>query len=92
MRALLPLTWLLLLAPPVDASHCETHHTNPATLDTGPGLPARYYVDVDHCDICGWTYIVVYEESNGIPGLQRGDKIVDDTCHAAIRPDTLILQ
>jgi hypothetical protein len=33
----------------------------------------------------------VYEESNGIDGLQRGDEIVDDTCHGMIASDTIVL-
>jgi hypothetical protein len=37
---------------------------------------------------CGSIWI--YEESNGMPGLQRGDEIVDDTCGGAIPGDTIV--
>ncbi|HUR70059.1 MAG TPA: hypothetical protein VM370_12510 [Candidatus Thermoplasmatota archaeon] len=33
----------------------------------------------------------VYQESNGIPGLQRQDDVVDDTCGGAIAGDTVLL-
>lgn len=31
-----------------------------------------------------------YEESNDIPGLQRGDEVVDDTCHGMIQSDSIL--
>lgn len=33
----------------------------------------------------------VYEEANGLPGLQRQDEVVDDTCQGAIPGDRIIL-
>lgn len=33
----------------------------------------------------------IYEESNGIAGLQRFDGPADDTCHGMIAPDTFIM-
>lgn len=42
--------------------------------------------DADGCLFSNWFY----EESNGIPGLQRGDDVVDDTCHGLIDADTFV--
>lgn len=65
----------------------------------------RYYVDNDLCigDACPIS-VWIYEESNGRPGLQRGDEVVNDLqgCEYVgdhtwmdqdgrlIRPDTII--
>lgn len=34
--------------------------------------------------------VYVYEEANGIAGLQRADELADDTCHGMIASDTII--
>lgn len=84
MRLVLPLAILLALSLPAQAAHCETWSTTPAEIDAG-----GYYVELDTCPMCIFS-VWIYEESNGIEGLQRGDEIVDDTCHGMIRADTIV--
>lgn len=38
----------------------------------------------------GLWYMWVYEESNGIPGLQRQDEMQDDTCGGVIPGDRIL--
>lgn len=84
----LALALALVLALPAGAAHCTTWNTEDAEVD----VLGRYYHDADLVclnteAICSfWTY----EESNGIPGLQRGDEVADSTCHGMIAPDTVI--
>lgn len=83
----------LLLAPlPAVADHCLTW----TTTTTGYGFPlieadGRYILIAQgFCDPqCGYSFWI-YEESNMIDGLQRGDEFQDDTCHGMIAPDTLV--
>lgn len=90
MRTILILLAALAFALPVDASHCTTYTTSMAELDTGlAGGSTRYYVDNDWCPQCHLS-LWIYQESNGIDGLQRADEVVDDTCHDMIRGDTII--
>lgn len=91
MRAKLLLILLacLPLALPAVADHCEGYQTSSPEADTGTTAAGRYYVDVDISQFDPLA-LWVYEESNGIDGLQREDEIVDDTCHAGIRGDTII--
>ncbi len=69
-------------ASPAFAADGECH---PTTTDPTATLD-KHYVDVDSKGV--W----VYEESNGVPGLQRGGAgdPVDDTC-GIFAPDTLII-
>src|SRR5688572_27227927 len=104
MRAfpiLVPLAIAFLLASPATAFHCETWSTSrpELTIDGSPAGGPTYYVDAvcgivgfvtNHAFGCGDGAIWVYEESNGIPGQQRGDEAADDTCHGAIVPDTIV--
>jgi len=87
---LLALGVALALLTPTGADHCETYSTSSTELSC-VAIPAvgDYYVDED----CGSDpySIWVYQESNGIAGLQRGDEVVDDTCHGSIQADTIIL-
>lgn len=83
---------LISLSAPALAWHCEEPTTSPAEIDTclAPRTPSCVYVDIDPCQPeCG-PLIWVYQESNGVPGLQRGDEIVDDTCHGEIEADTIV--
>lgn len=83
--ALRALCLSLLTAPlPAVAAHCTTWETASPEIDA-----TLYYVDIDYCNPCMETFWV-YEESNGIDGLQRSDEIVDTTCHGMIAPDTVI--
>ncbi|HUR70234.1 MAG TPA: hypothetical protein VM370_13400 [Candidatus Thermoplasmatota archaeon] len=42
------------------------------------------------CDPECIGYLYVYEESNGIEGLQRQDEVHDDTCGGAIPGDRIV--
>lgn len=90
MRLLIATALALLVFQPVSAAEC-TPSTSRADVDVA-GL---YYVfdDADICrqtDLCIFSYWV-YEESNGIPGAQRGDEHVDDTCGGLIPADRVAL-
>lgn len=53
--------------------------TSKSTLEHG-----KYYL------VAGLTSIWVYEESNGMKGLQRGDVLKDDTCQGQVKSDDLV--
>lgn len=92
MRLIIPIALIALLALPAQAEHCRTWTTTDPDVDTGiaPGV-ARYYFDADATSSCyDFCTYWIYEEANGIDGLQRGDEIRDDTCHGMIRADTII--
>lgn len=77
------LVMLTLAAHPAVAGHC-TRFTTSVTGDT------QVVLDVDGAYVVGDRTIArafVYEESNGIPGLQRADAGRDDTCHGQIAGD-----
>ena len=84
MRILLGILVAVALAAPVGAEHCTSYTTSWPEVTYDP-----YYVDHDICQPDCFNAINVYEETNGIAGLQRGDEMVDDTCHGQILPDTL---
>ena len=93
MRSLLVLSVVLALASPVGAEHCTGPQQSEHELTTCvAGMFPCYYVDNDACSPeCGpGLNVWIYEESNGWPGLQRGDEVDDDTCHGMIEPDTVI--
>lgn len=97
MQAPIILLALVALAASTGATGCEPT-TSPTTLDTGIGIGPRYYVAEDpHWLTCGefgfpeCGSIWIYEETNGIDGLQRDDDIIDDTCGGMIAGDTLSL-
>jgi hypothetical protein len=93
MKTLLILAATLALAIPVDASHCTTWTTTREEANTNPlGVDGirTLYVFNDETWCCLFS-IWVYEETNGIPGAQRGDEVVDDTCHGMIASDTIVL-
>lgn len=92
----------LMFQIPAAAYPCEPTTTEPllTTTATGQSLSGDgdgvYYLDHEGC-ILPWGpgschgYYWLYEESNGIDGLQRQDYIVDDTCDGRIAGDTLVL-
>jgi hypothetical protein len=86
MRALSLLALVAALAVPVEASHCSMWETARPEVD----VLGLYYVDHDHCHPDCIDNVWVYEESNGIPGLQRGDEWYDNTCHGMIPSDTIV--
>jgi hypothetical protein len=64
-----------------------------ATCDVGAGPDLTigdFYVDKDLCmdEVC-FAAVWVYEEANGIGGLQRRDSVTDTTC--GFTPDALII-
>lgn len=74
------------------ASDCETWSTSDPEGCWGPNAPwsCEYYYENDMCQPDCIFSFWIYQESNGIDGLQRGDKVVDDTCHGMIDADTII--
>lgn len=48
------------------------------------------YVDNDLCQLDCVASVWIYQESNGIDGLQRNDAGADDTCGGVIAADTLL--
>ena len=96
MRILIALALTLALAVPATAHHCTTWSTS-----NGIAAGEYYLYDacVDHatggeggleCSHWGVWNAWVYQESNGIAGLQRADEIQDDTCHGLIAGDTVL--
>ncbi len=86
--------WLALVAPAL-AQEC-TMTTSDPEIDSGrhfDGAP-RFYVINDQCAACGSLSLFmtwIYQESNGVDGLQRNDDVATDTCDGAAGPsDTLI--
>lgn len=96
---LLTLAMMIALAMPVGAEHCVTWSTHAPEVDTKIASEAagldRYYVADDcfpliACPMEPIFSLWIYEESNGIEGLQRGDEVYDDTCHGMIDGDTIV--
>jgi hypothetical protein len=57
------------------------HYVYNPCLDSGPGGIACQW----------WPWMIwIYEESNGMPGLQRGDETWDDTCGGLVEGDTIV--
>jgi hypothetical protein len=72
------------VALPAMAQEC-TPTTSVPEVDAG-----GFYVDNDLCQPTCVFSIWIYQESNGILGLQRGDEVHDDTCAGQIDPDTIV--
>ena len=87
MRALLILVLLAMI--PTFAAQAEPacQRSPPPILDTGATAAGQYYATLDFSAIDGWPLGSVYQESNGIRGLQRWDKFYDDTCGGEIEGD-----
>lgn len=79
------LALLLLAAHPAVARHCTTYSTSTTSASQVVTPAEGSYLVVDTCVGCVSAF--VYEESNGISGLQRADARVDNTCHGLILPD-----
>jgi hypothetical protein len=80
---LLGLAVLAMLVPAHADEICYTTSASTATIpDAASNLGGDIYVDndfcqtdpVNPCDLSVW----IYQESNGIPGQQRGDEVVND--------------
>lgn len=88
MRTLLVLIALAALALPAGADECVPTASDALTLEAPD---ATYYLVVDN-EMCQpgclfSTWILQYEETNGIEGLQRADLRHDDTCGGMIEAD-----
>lgn len=81
MRVLVLLVLALVLAVPV---HAGAQLCSPTTSRDAVAA-GGFYVAPDPVHVA-W----IYQESNGIAGLQRADAGRDDTCQGAIRPDRLV--
>jgi hypothetical protein len=86
---LLTLAAVSVALPAGLADHCTSWNTEAPEVDSTL-VGGAYYVDNDVCQPECIFSIWVYEESNGIAGLQRGDEVVDSTCHGQIDADTII--
>ncbi|HVM45160.1 MAG TPA: hypothetical protein VM582_04425 [Candidatus Thermoplasmatota archaeon] len=83
MRTILAAALVLALAFPAAAEHCAAPGRSDWSALAGAG-PLLFYVGHDACETpCLW----VYEETNGVIGLQRDA----DTCHGVVAPDTRVL-
>lgn len=90
MRTLLAaLALVLTLTLPATAGHCATWSTFEPEYD----VLGAYYIHDDCPEACHMAFfsIWIYEESNGIQGLQRGDEMVDTTCHGMIPADRIVM-
>lgn len=86
----------LALAAPSLAEGCVMTTAQPeidSKLISDATGSARIYVD-DDCGgaliLCDWISVWMYEESNGIDGLQRQDEVRDDTCGGRAGPGDTI--
>lgn len=82
---LLALAAIAIAVPASLAAGCDPSTSEAEVAQGG------FYVDNDACQPECIYSIWIYQESNGIDGLQRGDEVVDDTCDGAIESDTIIL-
>ena len=84
MRPLLTLfvvaATLVVVVPASTAGHCASYSTSDAME-----VSDDHYLVVD-----AFGGVHLYEEKNGIEGLQRQDRGQDDTCHDSIVPDDAI--
>ena len=90
---------LIMLSQLASADHCTTYSTSSTNVPEGGMIvvpialgivPNVFYAVNDICQPSCVFSIWVYEESNGLPGLQRADDIAVDTCHDMFLPDTLV--
>lgn len=92
---LLTVAALSVALPAGLADHCTTYSQADAEITTTGDEGSIHYVDNDFCQPdCGYS-LWVYEESNGLPGLQRSQAneggnpyMTDNTCHGAYPADT----
>lgn len=78
----------IALAVPVSAQQCVPTTSNPEVTQEVAGK--TFYVDNDECGNQCLFSIWIYEEDNGIKGLQRNDSFKDDTCKGQIPSDLII--
>jgi hypothetical protein len=89
-KLLIAMLALLLVATAARAQeNCETEE---ADVDTGETPAGRYYVVNDECQPGCLFSVWIYQESNGVDGLQRGDDVCldDGSCCGHPESDTVI--
>lgn len=82
---MLTLATIAVAVPATLAAGCEPTTAEPEVAQQG------YYIDNDACQPECIVSIWIYQESNGIDGLQRSDEQVDNTCGGVIDSDTIIV-
>lgn len=82
------LGWLVLAAvallPLGAAEECVPIGAAPDVAFSG------FYLEQDACPPGCAASVWIYQESNGMAGLQRSDAVADHTCGGALAPDTLV--
>lgn len=73
------------ILPMGSAEECEPGGPTPDAAFAG------YYLEADACGAGCVASTWLYEESNGLPGLQRRDAAMDHTCAGMQAPDTLVV-
>ncbi|HUR69150.1 MAG TPA: hypothetical protein VM370_07870 [Candidatus Thermoplasmatota archaeon] len=76
----------LSVALPAALADCELTTSAPE-VDTGATPAGQFYVDNDACQPTCIYSIWIYQESNGVAGLQRSDEVHDDTCGGVFEGD-----
>lgn len=77
----------LAVAIPAGLAAACTPTTSDPLFETDDG----HYIVHDLCTTGCLFAVRLYEESNGLGGLQRRDMRVDDTCFGMIQPDHLLV-
>lgn len=83
---MLPQTGLAQECEPSTSTTDETQ-----TVITAETPAGTFYVATDHCQPECIFSVWVFQESNGIDGLQRNDEVRDDTCGGQIEADVFPL-
>ncbi len=88
---LLPLAFLAPTAAEACQPTTSTAHAEVAGVYVFVGCLSDEWDDQMECQWFGpWGTTWIYQESNGIPGLQRNDDFHDDTCGGQITADTIL--
>lgn len=99
LAILLTVTLALALAIPAGAEHCSIEDGDPEVVTPATGVsvtarevggenPGVYYVDTSICQPQCLFDVWIYEETNGHPGLQRGDEFADECQY--LEADTIL--
>lgn len=91
MRAIVLACVLSLATMSASADHCVVWAGPHPEIVTGETPLGSFYADNDLCQPECMFSLWVYQETNGIDGLQRGDSVVNDTCHGTIPADSIVV-
>ena len=84
---------VMFMIPASAEEVCYTTSNPEATIPgAGPNFGGDLYADNDLCQLdCGYSFWI-YEEFNGIAGLQRGDEVVNDVkdCLGEVDSDYIV--